>query len=349
MPRRLSPSTVRQPRGDARRRVSPSRATRPPYARMIRIHELLSAGKFPNCSTLADAFEVSYKTVQRDIDFMRDQMMLPIDYDSGSHGFRYTKPVSSFPTVNITQGEVVALLVAQKALEQYRGTAFEKPLRAAFGKMTGALQDEISISLADLGSAFSFRPMGAAGQELAVFNTLAESVLSNRTIEFDYHALKKDKSERRRIEPYHLGCINNQWYLIGNDLQRGKIRTFALARLSRPKVLKRTFRRPADFSLSKMMKDSFMAFETGKTQTVRLRLDDFAARLASERIWHKSQKLRPLHGGGAEMTLEVGIAPDLENWILGWGCHAIVLDPPELREQIASIARAMALQYRQQA
>ncbi|MCX6972529.1 MAG: WYL domain-containing protein [Verrucomicrobia bacterium] len=347
MRRNLSPSTVRLRRSDARRRVSATRATRPPYARMIKIHELIAAGKFPNCSTLADVFEVSYKTVQRDIDFMRDQMMLPIDYSSVQHGFHYTKPVGSFPTVNITQGEVVALLVAQKALEQYRGTAFEKPLRAAFGKLTSTLQDEISITLEDLGSAFSFRPMGAAGQELAVFNILAESVLSNRTIEFDYHALKKNKSERRRIEPYHLGCINNQWYLIGNDLQRGKIRTFALTRLSRPKILKQTFRRPADFSLSKMMKDSFMAFETGRSRTVRLRLDDFASRLASERIWHKSQKLKPLPGGGAEMTLEVGIAPDLENWILGWGSHAVVLDPPELREQIASIARTMALQYRQ--
>jgi len=347
MPRTLTPSSVRLPRGDERRRVSPARATRPPYARMIKIHELLAAGKFPNCTTLADAFEVSYKTVQRDIDFMRDQMLLPIDYDSGEHGFRYTKPVSSFPAVNITQGEVVALLVAQKALEQYRGTAFEKPLRAAFGKMTSALQDEISLSLDDLGSAFSFRPMGAAGQELAVFNTLADCVIGNRTVEFDYQALKKNKSEKRRIEPYHLGCINNQWYLIGNDLQRGKIRTFALTRLSRPKALKQTFRRPADFSLSKMMKDSFMAFETGKTKTVRLRLDDFAARLASERIWHKSQKLKPLDGGGAEMTLEVGIAPDLENWILGWGSHAVVLEPAELRAQIASTARAMALQYRQ--
>ena len=345
MPRNVSPATVRLPRGDARRRVSSTRSTRPPYARMIRIHELLAAGKFPNCTTLADVFEVSYKTVQRDIDFMRDQMLLPIDYDSGAHGFRYTKPVSSFPAVNITQGEVVALLVAQKALEQYRGTAFEKPLRAAFGKMTSALQDEISLSLDDLGSAFSFRPMGAAGQELAVFNVLADCVLGNRTVEFDYHALKKNKSEKRRVEPYHLGCINNQWYLIGNDLQRGKIRTFALTRLSRPKVLKQTFRRPADFSLSKMMKDSFMAFETGKTLTVRLRLDDFAARLASERVWHKSQKLRPLPGGGAEMTLEVGVAPDLENWILGWGSHAVVLEPPELREEIASTARAMALQY----
>ena len=345
MSRNPSPPRTHLSRGPGRRGITASRATRPPYARMVKIHELLAAGKFPNCSTLADVFEVSYKTVQRDIDFMRDQMLLPINYDSLQHGFHYTKPVSSFPSVNITQGEVVALLVAQKALEQYRGTAFEKPLQAAFGKMTSALQDEISVSLDDLGSAFSFRPMGAAGQELAIFDTLADCVLGNKTLEFDYHGLKKIASEKRRVEPYHLGCINNQWYLIANDLQRGKIRTFALARLSRPKALKQTFRRPVDFSLSKMMKDSFMAFESGAKKTVRLRLDDFAARLASERIWHKSQKLKPLQGGGAEMTLEVGIAPDLENWILGWGSHAVVLEPAELREQIASTARTMALQY----
>ena len=165
-------------------------------------------------------------------------------------------------------------------------------------------------------------------------------------MEFDYHGLKKNKSERRQVEPYHLGCINNLWYLIGNDLVRGKIRTFAITRLTRPKVLKRTFCRPPEFSLAAMMKDSFMAFEPGKTQRVRLRLDDFAARLATERVWHKSQKLKPLPGGGAEMSLDVGLAPDLENWILGWGRHAVVLEPQELREAIASTARAMALQYR---
>lgn len=337
--------SVRLSRQDERRRAPATRSTRPPYARMIKIHELIAAGRFPNCSTLADVFEVSYKTVQRDIDFMRDQMMLPIDYDSVQHGFHYTKPVGSFPAVNITQGEVVALLVAQKAIEQYRGTAFERPLRAAFEKMTHGLQDEVSLSLEDLGRAFSFRPMGAATQEMEVFNLLADCILSTRTVEFDYQALKKTQPERRRVEPYHLGCINNLWYLIGHDVVRGKVRTFALTRLTRPKAQKQTFRRPADFSLSTMMKDSFMAFESGATQTIRLRLDDFAARLASERIWHKSQKLKPLPGGGAEMSLEVGVAPDLENWILGWGNHAVVLEPQELRESIAATARATALLY----
>lgn len=321
------------------------RTTRPPYARMMKIHELLASGTFPNCSVLAGEFEVSYKTVQRDIDFMRDQMLLPIDYDSSRHGFCYTKPVTSFPAVQITHGEVVALLVAQKAVEQYRGTAFEKPLRAAFEKMTSGMPEEGTFSIHELSRAISFRPVGAAVQELQLFDVLSDAVLNRRVIEFDYHSLQDKNAARRRVEPYHLGCIGNQWYLIANDLVRGKLRTFALTRLTRPKVLKTTFRRPEKFSLDRMMAGSFAAFETGEVRTIRLRLDPFAARLASERLWHKSQKLRPLPGGGAELSLEVGIAPDLENWILGWGRHAEVLEPDELREQVAATARAMALQY----
>ena len=322
-----------------------ARASRPPYARMIKIHELLASGKYPNCSVLAGAFEVSYKTVQRDIDFMRDQMSLPIDYDSARHGFCYTEPVTSFPAVQISHGEVVALLVAQKAVEQYRGTAFEKPLRAAFEKMTSGMPEEGTFSLQELSRAISFRPLGPAVQEMHLFDVLSEAVLNRRPIEFDYHSLKDTKAARRRVEPYHLGCIGGQWYLIGKDLVRGKLRTFALTRLTRPKILKGTFRRPENFSLSQMMQGSFSAFESGKVQKIRIRLDAFASRLASERTWHASQKLKPLDGGGAELSLEVGIAPDLENWILSWGRHAKVLEPAELCEQVASTARAMALQY----
>jgi proteasome accessory factor B len=322
-----------------------AQATRPPLVRMVRIHELLMAGRFPNCAVVAGEFEVSNKTIQRDIDFMRDQMLLPIDYDSVRHGFHYTKPVTTFPTVKMTHGEVVALLVAQKALEQYRGTAFEKPLRAAFDKMTSAMQEEASFSLQDLGEAISFRPLGTAVQEMRVFEEISAAVLESRVLEFDYQGLKARQAEPRRVEPYHLGCIGHQWYLIAKDLVKNKLRTFALSRLSRPKRLSQSFRRPADFSMAKMMSDSFAAFETPKPSRVRIRLDEIGARLAAERIWHRSQDLKPLPGGGCEMTLEVGIAPDLENWILSWGRHARVLEPRDLQERIAATARAMALQY----
>ena len=54
------------------------------------------------------------------------------------------------------------------------------------------------------------------------------------------------------------------------------------------------------------------------------------------------QKMRPAAGGGMELTMRVGIAPDLENWILSWGDHAEVIEPPELRKRICTTVRNMA-------
>jgi predicted DNA-binding transcriptional regulator YafY len=329
----------------ARRAARKREATRPPLARMLRMHELIQSGSHPNCYSMAKDLEVSPKTVQRDIDFMRDRMRLPLEYCPLHRGFRYTRDVQTFPALAISEGELLALLVARQALEQYRDTPFEKPLRSAFEKMTAHLQDEGTFSFHDLSKVVSFRPVGCAIQELKIFETLSRALLEGRLLEFDYIKLRSPKSQRRRIEPYHLGCIDNQWYLIGLDQVRGKIRTFALSRLANPRVLKKTFTRPADFSVAKMMSSSFSAFESPKPSRVVLRLDPFAARLAAERVWHPSQKIHPLPGGAAELTLEVGLAPDLENWILGWGCHAKVLEPAELCERIAATARSMALQY----
>lgn len=64
---------------------------------MLRLHELMAANRFPNCRKMADEFEVSPKTIQRDINFMRDRLRLPIDYDEAMFGFRYTRVVQSFP------------------------------------------------------------------------------------------------------------------------------------------------------------------------------------------------------------------------------------------------------------
>ncbi len=126
----------------SRIQLSPGRSglySRPPLERMMRMHQRLKAGRYPNCRKLADELEVSSKTVQRDIDFMRYRLGLPIEYDQLHFGFYYTEPVSHFPNIEISEGELVALYVGQKALAQYRGTSFEAPLSTAFRKITDAI------------------------------------------------------------------------------------------------------------------------------------------------------------------------------------------------------------------
>lgn len=75
------------------------RYSRPPLMRMVRLHEWLIANRYPNCRKIAEEFEVSSKTVQRNVNFMRDQMGMPIEYDMERFGFRYTQPVMEFPAL----------------------------------------------------------------------------------------------------------------------------------------------------------------------------------------------------------------------------------------------------------
>lgn len=76
--------------------------SRPPILRMTRLHEQLQARCFPNCRKLAAMLEVSAKTIQRDIDYMRDALGLPIAYDEKRFGFFYTNPAppKPFPWLN---------------------------------------------------------------------------------------------------------------------------------------------------------------------------------------------------------------------------------------------------------
>jgi predicted DNA-binding transcriptional regulator YafY len=79
--------------------------SRPPLARMLRMHEMLAANSHPNCRKLAEEFEVSTKTVQRDVNFMRDQMGLPMEYDKRRFGFYYTRPVNALPGMSEEAGK----------------------------------------------------------------------------------------------------------------------------------------------------------------------------------------------------------------------------------------------------
>src|SRR5438094_9996037 len=106
---------------------------------------------------------------------MRDRLELPLEYDVKQNGYQYAQAVSSFPTLQITEGELFALLVAEKALQQYRGTAFERPLLSAFKKMAASLPDTVSLNLADCEQTISFRTSAEPILNVETFDTLAKA------------------------------------------------------------------------------------------------------------------------------------------------------------------------------
>ena len=218
----------------------------------------LQSGKFPNASTLAREIEVATKTIHRDIEFMRDRLNLPIEFDSAKNGYYYTEEVSAFPTMQITEGELFALVVAEKALQQYRGTSFrEAAALSAIKKMEQALPDTISLNLADIEQTISFRTRAEPILDLEIFDALAKAVARRQQIELAYRKPGQTESEARVVDPYHLANINGEWFLFAYDHARKDIRTFAPARIQSVKPTGRTFERPQKFSLEKRLRDSF--------------------------------------------------------------------------------------------
>jgi proteasome accessory factor B len=306
---------------------------------MLRIHQSLSSGKFPNASTLAREIEVATKTIHRDIEFMRDRLNLPIQFNSGRNGYCYTEEVSAFPTLQITEGEIFALVLAEKALQQYRGTSFEKPLLSAIKKMEQSLPDTISLNLADIEQTISFCTRAEQILDLKIFDALAKAAARRQQIELAYRKPGQTQSESRLVDPYHLANINGEWYLFAHDHARKDIRTFVPARIQSVKPTGKLFERPQKFSVEKRLRDSFGVHSGAGEFEVIIRFNARAADYVREKKWHESQQLRELKDGAVELRMKLSSLVEIERWVLSWGGDAKVLKPPELAEAVRQSAR----------
>jgi proteasome accessory factor B len=322
-----------------------SPAARQPMERMLRIHQTIAAGDYPTAARLSVELEVSAKSIYRDIEFMRDRLELPVAFDHRRGGFHYTEPVSAFPTLQITEGELFALLVAEKALQQYRGTTFEKPLLSAFRKMAAALPDTISLNLAEWDQTISFRTSAEPILNLEIFDTLAKAVAHRRQLALTYRKPGRAGTEPRVVDPYHLANINGEWFLFAWCHLRGDIRTFVPARIKAIKETGKAFERPKKFSLDQRLRDSFGVIAGQGECEVVIHFNEPAADYIREKRWHPSQELKELRDGGVELRLKLSSLVEVQRWVLSWGGNAVVKRPRELAESIRAAAAQILSHY----
>lgn len=318
--------------------------SRPPFERMMRIHDAIHSGRYPNAAKLAEELEVSRKSILRDVEFMRDRMNFPIAYDDAKWGYYYTEDVESFPSLTVTEGELLAVLVAEKAMHQYRGTNLEKPLLSAFRKMAASLPDTISLHMADWEQTISFRSSAEPVSNLKVFDQLARAAAEGRQLLLKYRKPGSSAAEKRAVDPYHLANVNGDWFLFGYCHLRKAIRTFAPARIKAVKVTGKRFQRPKDFSIERALRDSFGVHSGREEFKVVIRFNELVADYIREKKWHASQQLRELSNGGVEITLKLSSLIEVQRWILNWAGNARVIEPPELQRAVREAGQKIASQ-----
>jgi len=322
--------------------------SRPPLSRMLIIHNLLLSNKFPNRRNLAERFGVSQKTVERDIAFMRDQLELPIEYDSNKYGFIYTDKVTQFPGLQITEREFLALYLLHRASASASAGPLQESAESALRKLATSVNEGDTEHVAEkVRETFSFSPNGKPFINREVFETVSQATLESRELNFSYTKLQSPKSEQRHVHPYHLSESGGQWYLHAFDVGKNEMRIFALTRLKNPRIRKESFVRPPEFSMSELLKDSFGVMTNSGRYQVRIWFDSVGAVLASERQWHPSQKITSLPDGEIEMEMILGSLTEVRKWLLGFGRHARVLSPQMLIDRMQEDATALAQYYPQ--
>lgn len=137
-----------------------------------------------------------------------------------------------------------------------------------------------------------------------------------------------------RLHPYTLAHWRQGLYLFALDVEAGKIKTYAVDRF-------RAFRRqrgevftyPEDYDPGVLVTDCF-GIIGGPVEQIHLRFTRGSAPYVRERIWHHSQVVTPMASGEVELQMRVGISPELETWLLGFGPGVAVLAPTQLADRI---------------
>lgn len=326
--------------------------TRRPLERVLRIHEMVSRGNYPNCNGMARELEVDRKTIQRDLNFMRDELELPITYSEASHGYFYTRPVNDFPFLKTSSEDLVALILARNALGPLKGSALEASLRSGFQRLQAGMSEQVTIPWSDIDQAFSVKSVGMTERDVFIFDRIAKAVLESRELHFEYRKLSDETPSKRRLQPYHLAEIDGGWYLIGHDLERNARRTFAVQRMRAVHLTSKRFQRSRDFKLEDHFAGSFGVWAGEDRGTsrfpVKIRFRGFAARIVTERRWHPSQEIAMLEpdGSSVQLTMTLSALPDVARWVMGFGGQAEAMEPPELRKMVASELKRAAGQYK---
>jgi predicted DNA-binding transcriptional regulator YafY len=114
------------------------------YERFIWFDDRVRTKKYPNATKLSEQFEISLKTAQRDIEFMRERLCCPLVYDKNRKGYYYTDNTFSLPMTYISSEELSCLLIARKLLQDISGGIIGDEIKAIADKITSILRNHVA-------------------------------------------------------------------------------------------------------------------------------------------------------------------------------------------------------------
>lgn len=179
-----------------------------------------------------------------------------------------------------------------------------------------------------------------------VFWPLVDAVSAGRVCRVVYRAPSpRPRDKTFEVLPLRLFVHDRAVYVLAFVPKHEGIVKLNLQRLRRLRVLKKTAKPPADFDPAKWEQSAFGIFGGGKETTYVLRFHRNAAPFIRERVWHPSQTLRKLRGGGVELTFTCPESFEVAAWVASWREWVEARAPRTLRSESRSLGEWLCRRY----
>jgi predicted DNA-binding transcriptional regulator YafY len=213
--------------------------------RVYFIDKEIASGKFPNTKTLAKTYETGTATISRDIEFMRDRLDAPIEYDYFHKGYYYTEKTFRLPAAFTSADDMLALGMAKTLLSLYKNTPIYEAARQLVDAVTAPLEDPGKARWYE--NRIVVPPIPSVQFPPEVWQTITEALRGNRVLSFEYRSSWYTGFEARRVRPYQLLFDNGAWHLYGYAEERRGMRMFSLPRIRKISLSDKTFTLPGGY------------------------------------------------------------------------------------------------------
>lgn len=295
-------------------------------------------------SELAKRLGVDRSTIHRDLDEISQRTAIVQDQNSK----RYHIDMSHYMrNVRLTNAEALTIYIA---LRQFIRRTSHAPVffSTAIQKIAQALRHSILTENLSASVAMLEAERQANPDQTQVWNALIESWYERVVVEVAYQGLKRPQPEVHFFEPYLFepAMLSHGVYVIGWSHTRNELRTFKLDRIQRVTRTARFFERDESIQPDELLRHAWGVWYGQALTQVVLRFEASVAPRVRETIWHPSQETQEQPDGSLLWSVAIAGTLELVSWIRGWGPDVEVLEPADLRQQIADDLRRAAARYR---
>ena len=292
--------------------------------RLFRILYYILKKEKVTANELADKFEVSVRTIYRDIDSI-SSVGVPIFTTQGKGGGikidnEYILNKSLFDA-NEKEQIIAALQGLEKTNKVYKSELITK-LSALF-KIKNSNWIEID-----------FTSWGSNNTYQDLFNTLKIAIINKNIISFSYNSSKAEKINRR-VKPIRLLFKEQDWYLYAFCLLRNDFRYFKLSRIKDLEVLAINY----EDNFENIVLKREIKYEN--TVNIKLKFNKSVA----FRVYDEFKAIVEDKKGNLYVEMKIPNNYKLYNYIFSFGANVEILEPKEIRNQLKNMINKIAKKY----